>query len=205
MAKIMANVLILNGPRDPREVRTPEYRGSYRKHPTFVESLPSDDEVNVLFLWFLKEGGELGVVHDVRKALKYADLLNKKPKLSQLDEFQVVEVTQGSTVPQFSGEFLGIDLSSGYNYSLLSWWGKEPIIPSGLLPASIRELGNLIYRCYGPQRNTHGLFDDLSVATDCLRAMDALQQLSPNLYEGENLIPNFEPIGLYAISSATIL
>ena len=191
------NLLILNGARDSRAARYPQYRGTYRAHPTYVDSAGSDDEVNRLFFWFLEEGGELGVVHDSVNALRYAALLNERSDGTR--RFEVVEATNGDADPQAGVEFLGFDLSAGCNNSLLWWWGTEPPMYSDALPAAVRELGNLIHRCHGPRRNKHGLFQELQIASECLRSMDALQQLSPNLYEGESLQSGFEAVGLHLI------
>lgn len=191
------NLLILNGARDPRAAKFPQYRGTYRAHPTFLDSAARDDEVNQLFFWFLEEGGELGMVHDPVKALRYAALLNER--LDGMSRFEVVEAAKGDAVPQAGVEFLGFDLSAGCNNSLLWWWGPEPPMARGALPEAIRELGNLIHRYYGPRLNKHGLFQELQIASECLRSMDALQQLSPNLYEGESLQSGFEAVGLHLI------
>jgi hypothetical protein len=191
------NLLILNGARTPRAAKNSQYRGTYRAHPTYLNSAGDEDEVNQLFFWFLEEGGELGLVHDPVKALKYAALLNER--LGGTSRFEVVEATKGDAVPQAGVEFLGFDLSAGCNNSLLWWWGPEAPMARGALPEAIHELGNLIHRCYGPRRNEHGLFQELQIATECLRSMDALQQLSPNLYEGESLQSNFEEIALHLV------
>jgi hypothetical protein len=191
------NLLILNGPRDPRAAKYPQYRGTYRAHPTYLDSASRDHEINQLFFWFLEEGGELGLVHDPPKALRYAELLNER--IDKSKPFEVVEVTKGNAPPLAGVEFLGFDLSAGYNNSLLWWWGLEPQMAGDAVPGPVREVGNLIYRYYGPQRNQYGLFKELQVTSECLQSMDALQQLSPNLYEGENLKPSFEAVGLYLL------
>jgi hypothetical protein len=131
------NLLILNGARDPRAAEYPQYRGTYRAHPTYVDSAASDDEVNQLFFWFLEEGSELGLVHDPAKALRYASLLNES--LDATQRFEVVEVTSGAALPQVGVEFLGFDLSAGSNNSLLWWWGPEPRMASDALPGTIME------------------------------------------------------------------
>lgn len=191
------NLLILNGSRESRTAEYFQYRGTYRQHPTYLGSARRDDEINQLFFWFLEEGGELGLVHNPVKALRYAALLNEH--LEATSRFEVVEVTKGDGVPQAGTEFLGFGLSAGYNNSLLAWWGPEPRSTSDVLPGTIRELGNLIYRYYGPRRNKHGLFQELQITSECLQSMDALQQLSPNLYEGENLQSSSEEIALHLI------
>src|SRR5215472_4294200 len=166
------NFLILNGPRCPRAAAYPHYRGTYRAHPTCCEGLPEDSEINKLFFWFLEEGGELGVVHDLSKALRYVELLNAYP-LPGYSHFEVVEVTGGDEAPQVGGELLGFDVSSGYNNSLLWWWqpatqpkaiasveGNGDTSPSATtFPEPVRVLSALIKRFY-----TLG-----SIATDSFR------------------------------------
>jgi|SRR5215472_2143818 len=201
------NFLILNGPRCPRAAAYPHYRGTYRAHPTCCEGLPEDNEINKLFFWFLEEGGELAVVHDLNKALRYAKLLNDYP-LARRSHFEVVEVTGGDEPPHVGGELLGFDVSSGYNNSLLWWWqpATQPgatasVSPSPTtFPEPIQVLHNLIQRHYAPQLNRSGLFQRPVIASECLTAMDALQQLCPNFYEGGSLKDNFRATGIYLVS-----
>jgi hypothetical protein len=188
-------LLILNGPRDPRAAKYPMYRGTWRAHPTYHDAFPRDHEINKLFFWFLEEGGELGLVHDFSKAARYTELLNQNP-LPGRGHFEVVEVTDGNASPKEGAQRLGFDVSAGYNYSLL-WWRLESTLGTDGPPEPIRELMSLVHRFYAPQLNFHGLFEKAEVASQCLQSMDALQSLSPNLYEGEDLKPNFQAVGLY--------
>jgi len=150
-------------------------------------------------MWFLEEGGQSGVVKDVRKALQYAALLNSQPG-SQLNRFEVVQVVTDDAQSNASGKLLGFDLSSGFSNSLLWWWGPEPRVgDSPSLGEPIRTLGDLVYRFYGPQRNENGLFPTVAIASGCLSAMDALQHLCPDLFESEDLRSNFRPVGLYLV------
>jgi len=192
------NLLILNGPRDPRAAAYPHYRGTYRAHPTYCDAVPEDHELNKLFFWFLKEGGELGVTHDLAKALQYADLLNQYPLSRRHSAFEVVEVTTGHTSPEAGTELFGFDLSSGHNNSLL-WWKLESGTGLGTLPPPVQELDKTIRRFYSPKLNGYSLFQTPEMASECLAAMDALQRLSPNLYEGEDLKPNFTVTGVYLV------
>lgn len=174
---------------------SPHYRGTYRAHPTHSDNEPDDCEINQLFFWFLQEGGELGIVHDHRKAQRFAELWNAR--LHKDQSFEVVEVTDGISKPESDGMFLGFDLSSGYNNSLLSWGLRQF---SGIyeLPEPTRELCGLLSRHYAPQLNSQGLFQSEETALMCLRCMIALQDLSPNLFEGGNL-RDFRPVGLYKL------
>jgi hypothetical protein len=187
--------LILNGARDPRPGKNPQYRGTYRSHPTYCDEVPDNHEINTLFFWFLDEGGELGVVRDLSKALRFAELWNAR--LPEGDRFEVVEVTDQSTPPESSGKFIGFDLSAWYNNSLLSS-GLKQFPGVSQLSSPIRELWDLVSRYYAPQLNGQGLFQTSEAASLCLRSMTALQDLSPNLFEGGNL-RDFQPVGLHVV------
>lgn len=97
----------------------------------------------------------------------------------------------------FGGTFLGFDLSSGYNYSLLVA-GLRQSLGAQHLPEPIRELWDLTSRLYAPQLNGAGLFQTFELATLCLRSMIALQDLSPNLFEGGDLRA-FQPVRLHLV------
>jgi hypothetical protein len=197
MSSGQMNLLILNGPRDPRAAKYPSYRGTYRAHPTYCDALPNDHEINQLFFWFLEDGGELGLVHDLAKASRYVELLNQNP-LPGYKQFEIVEVTSPDSPQQAGGRLLGFDLSAGYNSSLL-WWGLEPQLEPNAVREPIGELVDLAYRYYAPRLGPCGLFQTPEIASQCLRSMDALQRLSPNLYEGEDLIPSYRVVGVYLV------
>jgi hypothetical protein len=190
------NLLLLNGPSSPELGRNPHYRGTDRAHPTYCDSLPKQHEINRLFFWFLEEGGESGVVHDLEKAKRYAELLNL---LVKEQSFEVIEVVDGSATPGCGGQFLGFDLSLHYNRSLLQW-GFKSLPGLHTLPGPIHELCELLNRYYGPQLNGSGLFETYDVATSCLRSMIALQTLSANLFEGGDL-ERFRVIGVYHVEA----
>lgn len=188
-------LLILDGPRHPGPNYSPTYRGTARRHPSHCDAVPDDHEINKLFFWFLEEGGELGVVRDVPKALRLAELWNAR--LPKEGRFEVVEVTDANTPPESSGLFLGFDLSAGYNNSLLEW-GLKTFAAVSRLPMPIREFSGLVSRHYAPQLNAQGLFQTAELATLCLRSLWALQDLSPNMFEGTDL-REFKVIALCAI------
>lgn len=185
-------LLILNGPPDPRPGHNPAYRGTNRAHPSHCDSLPDEHEINRLFSWFLEEGGELGVVRDLQKANRFCTLWNNR--LGKEDRFEVVEVTDQGQGPELNGEFLGFDLSSAYNNSLLrSALRQFPGVSQG--SALARELSELT-KNYAPQLNSQGLFQTPEVASLCLRSMTSLQDVYPNLFDGGTLT-DFCPVGLY--------
>jgi hypothetical protein len=187
-------LLILNGPANPRVALS--YRGTHRANPTHCDELPEDHEVNKLFYWFLEEGGQLGVVGDLQKALRFADLWNLL--VSELARFEVIEVTDGDMPPESKGVFMGYDLSARYNNSLL-WWQLQPGEGIRSLPPAVRDGCDLLYRQYAPQLNGQGLFQTSDVASGCLKAMIALQDICPNLFEGGD-IRVFQVVGLYRVS-----
>jgi hypothetical protein len=193
------NLLILNGPSSPNPGRNPLYRGTDRAHPTYCDSVAKDHDINRLFFWFLEEGGEAGVVHDLQRACRFAELWNLHLGDNQ---FEVVEVVDGNGFSSTNGELLGFDLSCSYNSSLLQW-GLKSFLGLAQLPEPIRELCDLVNRYYAPQLNSQGLFQTFEVASLCLRSMTALQALSPNLYEGGDLT-QFSVVALYRVSSDSL-
>jgi hypothetical protein len=186
-------LLILDGPREPRSALW--YRGTYRAHPTHCDALSDTDEINILFSWFIEEGGELGVVSDCKKALRFAELWNARLTIEK--HFEVVEVTNGEAAPEVGGSSVGFDISAGYNYSLLSW-GLE--VPAGMreIDWRVRDLYNLLSRHYRPQLNSRGLFDTAEIAGLCLSSLKALQGFHPNLFESGSL-EEFRVTGLYQV------
>ena len=191
--------LILDGYRNPRlRGHCPPYPGTYRAHPTHCDELADHNEIHQLFFWFLEESGELGMVRDLGKALRFAELWNAR--LKEERPFEVMEVADGDAPSEKSGgHFIGFDLSLGYNNSLLSW-GLKLSVATNQLAEPVRELCDLLRRHYAPQLNGQGLFQNCEAASGCLRSMTALQGLSPNLFEGGDL-REFRRVGLYTVAS----
>jgi hypothetical protein len=195
----VTNLLILNGCRFPGDVHRPpdhaSYRGTDRKHPSYCDAQPPDHEINELFMWFLEEGGELGLVHNFSKACRYCELCNLH---FAGEHFEVVEVTDGETSATMGGPFLGFDLSAGYNSSLL--W-RALGVPSNLSMVSkeIAILTEVINRLFVPQLNQHLLLQSFEDASLCRQAMIALQSFRPGLYEGGDL-DEFKIVGVYLIA-----
>ena len=110
------NLLILGKTRHPEYVSL-SYRGTSRFNPCYCEGLPEDHPANRAFFWFVDEGGELGVVHDLAKARNLVALYKA---LDPPQSFEIVEAIVGDEPPALSGEFLGFDLSCGFNNSLIT-------------------------------------------------------------------------------------
>jgi len=192
------NLLIL-GRRDSH-ARVLAYLGTERPHPSYREDLPPQHEVNQGCLWFIREGGERGVVHDLAKARRLVDSYNQ---LGASPQFELVEVTRNQDPPSAGTKFLGFDLSYEFNNSLLSWGlqihheGNEVRdLPAGLAP-----LCHLVQEHFRPKLNTNGLFDDYETAKFCLGCMLALNRLVPDgLFENPQYA-GFEVLGLYGLEA----
>jgi len=190
------NLLILNGLGYRTVSPNCQYRGTDRRMATHCDTVPDDHEINRLFKWFLKEGGESGVVHDVLKARRYADLCNQ---YFPDKHFEVIEVTDGKTTPENSApQLLGFDISAnGFGSSLISLALLHE--PTQKIPEEpMIVLTNLIREHFRPRLNKFGLFQTVADASDCRRAMIALQSFHPNLYEGGDLAV-FTVAGVYLV------
>lgn len=186
-------LLILDGPRDPHAADCPPYRGTYRAHPTYCDAFSEHDEINKLFFWFLESGGELGVVGDLTKAVRFAELWNTQ--LGGKESFEVLEATDDNSNPERGVTLVGFDLSAGYNSSLL-WCGLKSGTGLASLSPPVRDRWESLRQTYIPELNQNGLFQTLEAASDCRRSMIALQDLSPNFFEGGDL-RRFLVTGLY--------
>lgn len=189
------NIMILGHPLRRGLDMSQAYRGTYRSHPTFCRNHAEGDEVNRLFFWFLDEGGESGVVHDVARALRYAQLLNEQ---HDGERFEVVELVEPEAIePEAPGRLLlGFDASLGFATSLLVT-GLRSFAPVNRLAWEIVEIADLITRFYAPQLNAQGLFQTPEMAALCIKSMMALQRLHPNLYEGDD---RFRAIAVFLVT-----
>lgn len=188
----MTDLLILGGPRDPLRRPNPRYKGTYRMHPRYFDNLPESHEANVLFQWFIHEGGELGIVHDLEPARMLRDFCNS---YGQDKNYEIIEASEEGLPSSLGGEFLGYDLSQGLNNSLL-WWGLKPAGNSSDDPVSV--LSNLVLPVFSEQLNVYGLFSEAPTAIRCREALAALQTLKPNFIEGDNL-EKFQEVALYRL------
>lgn len=187
------NLLILDGV-NKRYTLAARYRGTDRGVPTYCEAVPKNHEINRLFMWYLDEGGEAGVVHDLQRAKRYTELCN----LYFSDKhFEVIEFSTSMELrSDNSRQFLGFDLSEGgCGHSLVAMaLLYEPEKRSAEEPAFV--LGDLIRSHYVPKLNEFGLFGNPQDALDCRAAMSALQSFRPGLYESGSL-EDFETTAIY--------
>lgn len=182
----------------------PRYRGTYRAHPYHCDALPDSHPANRLFFWFVQEGGELGIVHSLENARQ---LVRAYGRLDPPQNFDLVEVVQRGETPCVGTQWIGIDLSSDFNYSLLSWGLRgEEYVPSEWQPPEsykrVLPLVRLVEYYFRPRLNHNGLFDSEEEAAFCLDCMTSLQNCCPNLWEHEDMA--FECVWLYLVSTEEV-
>jgi hypothetical protein len=167
-------------------------------HPIYCESLPESHRYNQLVLWFFEEGGELGVVQDIEKSRS----LVRQSKEVELGEIEIVEVAVDGEPFATKGVFLGYDLSSGFNYSVLA----AGLHPNGVnstentAETALGALLKLVRRSFCGLLNVNGLFSDIDIAYSCLEVVNALQQLHPDLWENDEVIASLEVVGVQLIA-----
>jgi hypothetical protein len=194
------DLLILGAPDTEQP---PDYRGTGRSWPYYVESEPAGSRANEAFSWFTSEHAGRGVVHDVMRA---RELVAAYRKLDPPQPFEIVEVTPEGAEPKYGSNLLGYDLTAHYNNSLLGGYllaaggldlSREP---EGVAPDDpfwlLRPLMRLTQLHFQPRLNANGLFQDLKTAQFCLECMRSLEGCRPNLW-GD--LP-FEVVGLWRIS-----
>ncbi|NOX56958.1 MAG: hypothetical protein GXP27_21460 [Planctomycetes bacterium] len=192
----MARLLILGENFPGCDLR---YKGTYRAHPSYRDDLPESDDANQLFFWFVREAGEVGVVHCVQKA---CELVRAYERLDPPQTFDVIEVVRRTESPEIGKKYMGIDLSCCFNYSLLSWGLHfsqdiaDRLRDSGAC-MRILPLLRLIEYCFVPRLNLNGLFDDWADAQLCLECMMSVQSTCPNLWESSEL--EFECVALWKV------
>jgi hypothetical protein len=185
----MANYLVLGGNYSYND---PHYRGTHRFTPYHYDAASESHEVNQAFLWYCEAGGQTGIVHDLAKVFSLVEAYR-----SVGQNFDVVEVKEGVDAPcEHDREFLGVDISCGYNTSLLCWGLKNRLDDS--TDPTLRRISPLIalIECYfKPKLNGNVLFDEVSDARKCLECMMALQDTYPGLWESKD--SQFVPVILY--------
>jgi hypothetical protein len=185
----LLDLLILKKNLGPGADAAAAYRGTERARPVHFRNLPDTHMANQLFFWFLEEGGERGVVHDLKRAKQLAGLLNL---FGDSVFFEVVQVgTERATTPGRGG-FLGFDVSAGFNNSVIRGFvlhdpgGSVPNTPS-VDDGPAGELSSLHRRFFLPKLNDHRIFQHYDDADFCLRTARALNTLRPGLIEGTDL------------------
>jgi hypothetical protein len=176
------------------------YRGTERSHPFHADGFPEEHEVNRCFNWFISEGGELGVVHDLEKAIT---LVRMYRRFGLQPELEVIEVTDGTEPPGVGKALLGYDLSAGYNISLLAGLtlkqqarGRVPELSAHRTAIwHLAELADLEAMRY---LNGVGLFSSPQEAARCLVYFDSIQKLNPGFYE----IGHYSVVGVFLVPAS---
>ena len=183
------DLIILGGPARPG--MNPAYRGEYRAHPGYCDEVPDDDEINRLFLWYIHAADDDGLVSDYDKAVRFAELWNRR--CDGPDAYEVVEVTKGNAPPAGNGKFLGFDVP-------FLAIGCLEISPSQVaaLKEPDRTLDELMVAYFRPRRNHNLLFDNYEDAAFLLRVLKALNTITPDSVEGGDL-SEYEVVGLWKL------
>jgi hypothetical protein len=188
--------LILDGPSYRVPFQYGAYRGTDRKYPPAIKELPGEDEVNSRALWYIGELEEFGGIRDLVEAERYLQFCNQYfPEL----HFELIGISKDKEPPNNDAKLLGFDISfAGVSASLIFMTGfisgPAETIPEG----PILVLDDLLKRYFCPRLNDCGLFRTFEDAAHCRRAMIALHNFDPNLYEGGTL-EVFEVTGVYLI------
>lgn len=174
----------------------PAYRGTYREHPYGLQGPGDDPRVNRAFLWFLEEGGQEGVVHNLEKA---RELVEAYKTTTPPQFFEIIEPVADDGSASAGTTFLGYDLSGGgVGFSLLA---RDLHLTSD--PGSTEDLlfpfFRLIESYFRPRLNQNRLFDHYETAEFCLSCMKACQKFSPGLWENDDVVDLVMVTKLYRV------
>jgi hypothetical protein len=197
-AGVAVDLLILKKSLSADRDAAAGYRGTERTHPMHFRNLPDTHVANQLFFWFLEEGGERGVVHDLKRAKKLVELLNL---FGESVFFEIVQVGTERAATPGKGGFLGFDVSAGFNNSIIRRFVlREPGDPVAKTASAddlaLCELSTLHRRFFTQKLNDHRLFQHYEDADFCLRAARALNTLRPGWIESTDLME-------YAVTSVS--
>jgi hypothetical protein len=121
------------------------------------------------------------LVRDLAKAQRYAQLANEYfPGMN----FGVIGITEDNEPAPERTQFLGYDIGRLESLIILS---ALPLISEDDEEDPANVSHNIIKRQFRPKLNEFVLFRTCKDAADCRRAMIALQNLSPNSYEGGDI------------------
>lgn len=188
------NIMILGEPMDPHT--NPNYRGIFRSSPTYCEHLSEDHPANQAFRWYINEGGQEEVVHNIDNAIL---LIEEYKRLSPPQYFELIEIFIGKDPNTSNGIFLGYDLSAYLHFSFL-YLGME--YSNSIRNIDLEEanaLSSAIEYIFKPRLNQYGLLNDYKTAQWCLNCHKAIQKLNPNYFENDEIVAAYEPVALYKI------
>lgn len=177
------------------------YRGTERPCPYHCDELAEEHSANKAFFWYLEEGGELGIVHNINKTL---DLISLYAKRNPPCFLEAIEVKTQNKAPESKGIFLGFDISCGFGNSLL--YDNVLLFEKGVLltkdlpyyetAETIEPLLKLTGKYFAPSINQYGLLDNYEIASFCLKCLNSIRKVCPGLLE----YGNYEVVGLNKIS-----
>lgn len=178
------------------------YRGVERPTVSYVAEVTDEHEANQTFYKYLHLANEQGVLQDLQACREWVEVYKRlTPPLN----FEIVELTTFNQAPISPvHQFLGFDIACVYRISLLSWGlefnttAGEKMECGNEIRDPILPLLQLIEAYFKPQLNKNGLFDTCDAASFCLKVMLALQDMRPNLWEGDDC--KFEVLGLWLVT-----
>ncbi len=189
--------LILDGPSYRVPFRYSAYRGTDRKYPPCVAGLPVENEVNRWGLWYMGELEKFGGIRELAKARECSEFCNR---YFPDQHFEVIGISKNKELPNDHAKLLGFDIAfAGASSSLIFMTGFIAGPYDKMPEEPVPVLDDLLRRYFCPKLNELGLFQTFENAAHCRRAMIALHNFDPDLYEGGSL-EVFEVTGVYLIS-----
>ena len=194
------DLLILKKSLKPGIEAASSYRGTERAHPTHFANLPDSHVANQLFFWFVEEGGERGLVHDLKKAKQLVELLNL---FGDSVFYEIVQVGTERDTTSGKGGFLGFDLSAAFRHSIVRRFVLNQELATlpptdSALDLPVRELTRLHQQFFTPKLNDHRLFTSYEDAEFCLSTARALNALRPCWMEG-TLLSEYRVTSLFKV------
>ncbi len=178
-----------------------DYRGVERTTPSgrYLDYIDERHPVSEMFFWHVYAVNEFGILQSPANATR---LIKSYQTLDTPIHFELIEITEEGENPSAGTEFLGYDLASNFNLSLLTGGLRVCDLPLIKTPSEdiifvIMPLLCLVERFFRPQLNSNGLFDSAETANYCLECLIALQKIRPNLFENDQFI--FNTIGIWKV------
>lgn len=187
--------LVILGPGFP--LYSQKYRGIVRETPGPLDDLP--EPVSSVYWQYIEQLSENSYIENIDFAKKLVSIYNS---LNPPQSFEIIEITHIKEDPKCNPvELLGFDIACAYSISILSWGLEIDNISSNSpyeeLDIKLLPLYRLVKHYFQPLLNQNGLFDNSSLASECLEVLMSLQAIRPNLWEDENC--SFQVWGLWKV------
>jgi hypothetical protein len=175
-----------------------KYYGVSRETPGFFES--QDEDKNLVY-WEFSESCVHGLLENINFAKRIVQIYKS---LIPPQDFEIIEVTIENNPPENENSlFFGFDIACNYSISALSYDLEIDHVnekgPYFDLDKKLLPLYRLFKLHFQPLLNAHGLFMDYADAQFCLEAMNSIQLIRPNFWEGEHC--QFQVLGIWRIES----